>query len=288
MGYYEEVEGRIQENLERVVPHSSPHELYLFHLDRYRFAAPFLRNINVLDMGCGSGYGSFLLAEDASEVVGIDVSQKAIEFAKEHFYRENLTFLALDWKDSANLSRVFQGIVALEFLEHIREQENFLKTAASLLTQGGIFILSTPNKSLSSQKSLFHLKEFEPDELQGILGKYFSKTCLYGQFLKPEYKKRRQEFRKFQLYLEQFPRSAIRGFLPKFIRRCIPYKWKISFWKKAWDRRIESEKDSGDTFCSTDFTVNNSIYFTTIEDILITSSKRDILNSDYLLAVCKK
>ena len=54
------------------------------HVERYRFAASKLPKGLVLDVACGCGYGSKLLHDAGFEVIGIDISEEAIEYAKTH------------------------------------------------------------------------------------------------------------------------------------------------------------------------------------------------------------
>jgi 2-polyprenyl-3-methyl-5-hydroxy-6-metoxy-1,4-benzoquinol methylase len=63
---------------ERVVPGKTPPFLVLEHLVRYRFAAPFSDGLRVLDVGCGTGYGTDMLASTASLTIGVDSDPEAI------------------------------------------------------------------------------------------------------------------------------------------------------------------------------------------------------------------
>jgi SAM-dependent methyltransferase len=77
---------------------SSPeaYAVYLMHEATYRFAQTYTRGLRVLDFGCGSGYGSAQIAETAAHVVGVDIVDDAVAYAREHFQRDNLAFRRID------------------------------------------------------------------------------------------------------------------------------------------------------------------------------------------------
>ena len=79
---------------ERFIPNKPElTNLYQEHIIRYRFASQFVRNKVVLDAGCGTGYGSYLLSQIGSKkVIGIDNSKRAINFCKNNFKAKNLEF----------------------------------------------------------------------------------------------------------------------------------------------------------------------------------------------------
>src|SRR6185312_17471986 len=77
---------------ERVIPGQVDIDLYNEHMARYAFAARLARGKRALDAGCGAGYGSAELARSALQVVGIDSSADAIEYARATYPLPNLTF----------------------------------------------------------------------------------------------------------------------------------------------------------------------------------------------------
>src|SRR3954454_10243994 len=77
---------------ERIIPGEVDVDLLNEHLARYSFAARLARGKRVLDAGCGAGYGSAELARIAESVVGVDVAAEAVEHAREHYPRHNLSF----------------------------------------------------------------------------------------------------------------------------------------------------------------------------------------------------
>ena len=69
----------------------------LAHIQRYEWVAPFVKNLYVLDAGCGSGYGRYYLAKSGVQnIVGIDKSATAINYAKKYYKRENLEYKVMD------------------------------------------------------------------------------------------------------------------------------------------------------------------------------------------------
>lgn len=160
---------------ERFVP-GKPELTYLYqeHMSRYMFAAQFVKNRRVLDLGCGCGYGSDCLAKNgAAEVVGIDNSEEAIEFSKSHFGSRNLRFEVQDAISIRFPSSFFDVVVAFELVEHVREYEKMLSEVKRVLREAGVFVISTPNKATYETKDEFHVKEFYYDEFKEMLGRYF-------------------------------------------------------------------------------------------------------------------
>ncbi|AST92564.1 SAM-dependent methyltransferase [Sutcliffiella cohnii] len=136
---------------ERVVPEKMKltNGLLLEHLARYHFTIPFLHG-RVLDFACGSGYGTHIMAKIAkkkvTEVVGIDISEETIMYAKKTYYHPKSSFIVGDVANPnlpSNLGN-FDCIVSFETLEHVKQEEQFLLNIYNMLKPGGILILSTP------------------------------------------------------------------------------------------------------------------------------------------------
>lgn len=172
---------------ERVVPGKTPYLTYQEHINRYAFASKFIKNKIVLDVACGTGYGSYYLIKiGAKKVIGLDISSDAINYAKNIYKNQNLNFIQ---GDSINLpfhNKSFDVITSFETIEHIKEYDKFLKECWRVLRNSGLFICSTPNKKISSPHTKlplnsFHVKEFFPEEFCEIINKYFVDTRLYGQ-----------------------------------------------------------------------------------------------------------
>src|SRR5881398_401803 len=77
---------------ERLIPGEVDVDLLNEHMARYHFAVRLARAKRVLDAGCGAGYGSAELADVAERVTGIDIAAEAMEYARAHYARPNLSF----------------------------------------------------------------------------------------------------------------------------------------------------------------------------------------------------
>ena len=153
----------------------------LEHRFRYNFAKRFVKNRVVIDLGCGVGYGTFMLAKArAKKVYGIDIDNDAIEYAKANYCDKNITYNVRDALKSKFPSRVADIIIAFEVIEHVKNPKKFLEEATRLLKPNGIFIMSTPNSEASFGDNPYHIKEFTLQELTKILS-IFKTLQFYGQ-----------------------------------------------------------------------------------------------------------
>ena len=162
---------------ERVIPGHVDADLLNEHLSRYAFARRFAEGRRVLDLGCGAGYGSALLAEVAEQVTGLDASSDAVDYAREHYNRANLSFEQGD--ASASIAGRFDLITAFEVIEHLENWRGLLNAAQAALTPNGLFFVSTPNKPLYAEArgesggNPFHVHEFEYGEYRQVLEAVF-------------------------------------------------------------------------------------------------------------------
>lgn len=103
------------------------------HLAVYEFAKRFTTNKLVLDTGCGTGYGSPLISGGAKQVIGIDISDESIVYAREHFKNNNLTFLCMDTVNLQHFDKAsFEIMFSIMVIEHIADYRNYLKETRRL------------------------------------------------------------------------------------------------------------------------------------------------------------
>ncbi|TLZ75833.1 MAG: class I SAM-dependent methyltransferase, partial [Methanobacteriota archaeon] len=112
---------------EYVVPEKTPENEWLPHIERYRFAGHVAPGKVILDVACGTGYGSDLLAGlAAKQVIGGDASPEALSFANHRFGRENLAFVKLDGSRLPFRPSTFDAVVSFETVEHMKDPAEFL------------------------------------------------------------------------------------------------------------------------------------------------------------------
>jgi SAM-dependent methyltransferase len=173
---------------ERVIPGEVNQDLWNEHYSRYRFAALFAAEKRVLDVGCGAGYGTALLAESASNAIGFDVSAEAIEYARQHYGR-NAAFVVGDAARFPEDLQAFDVITAFEVIEHLAGYEDLIAEASRVLTDEGIFLVSTPNKVYYTETrreagpNPYHVHEFEFAEFDAVLRRRFLHVQVIAQNL---------------------------------------------------------------------------------------------------------
>ncbi len=172
---------------ERVVPGEVNVDLWNEHVSRYALAARLTVDASVLDMGCGTGYGSAELACRARSVTGIDVASDAVHYAREHYQLPNLQFdtascTALPYADAS-----FDAVVCFEVIEHLENWPDLIREARRVLRPDGLFIVSTPNRLYYAESrnkvgpNPFHEHEFELDEFKAALQQQFQSVDILLQ-----------------------------------------------------------------------------------------------------------
>jgi 2-polyprenyl-3-methyl-5-hydroxy-6-metoxy-1,4-benzoquinol methylase len=168
----------------------------------YKFASQFVNAKSVLDVGCGYGYGiEYLLRKGAASCVGLDYSEKAIKFAKRIYQDSNLQYYVMDANNLSYFNdQSFDVVLSIEVIEHLPDANKHISEISRVMKTGGILVLSTPNKEMTSagQRPLgkFHTNEFYYQELRGLLRKYFSEVVIFENLLIspfPEGQSRKQE-----------------------------------------------------------------------------------------------
>lgn len=170
---------------ERFVPGAGG-EIWYEHWHRYHFAAHFVAGAEVLDIACGAGYGSALLARHAARVTGADLSPQAVNHARAQYAGvPNLEFRQADCADLPFAGATFDAVVSFETIEHIAAQEAFLDEVCRVLRPGGRLILSCPNKVEYSDRrdyvNEFHVRELYRDQLATLLAPRFPHLAWFGQ-----------------------------------------------------------------------------------------------------------
>lgn len=137
------------------------------HLDRYRLAARFSAGRRVLDIACGSGYGSrMLLDAGARSITGVDCSPQAIEYARARYGAPGLSFAVGD-------AETFDGgefdvIASFETLEHLPHPPVFLRRARQMLSRDGVLVISgttVPTRNFYC----FHLHDMDAGEFRTLV-----------------------------------------------------------------------------------------------------------------------
>jgi SAM-dependent methyltransferase len=150
---------------------------------------PFVDGQRVLDVGCGEGYGSALLAEHAEEVIGVDYSPAAVRHASAAYARPNLRFEVQDATALDPSLGQFDAATCFEVIEHVEDQDAVLEGVGRLLRPTGVLILSTPNRLVeasfgrfvSGEENEYHINLLSPGDLRRRLRRHFARVRLFGQ-----------------------------------------------------------------------------------------------------------
>lgn len=181
-------EERLSLDAERIIPDNHDGHYYR-HLRNYIFAQRYSAGTQrVLDLGCGTGYGTILLARGAGEVIGVDYDADAIAYCNTHNKTANAQFRVMDCRRLDFEAESFDAVVSVQVIEHIAEWETMLGEVKRVLKKGGILVLTTPNRlttqlqEASSQQLhyAFHVNEMDAKQLYDRLRAFFGSVTMFS------------------------------------------------------------------------------------------------------------
>lgn len=160
-------------------------QIELEHRHRYYMARQLAAGKRMLDIACGEGYGTEILAATAAYAVGVDIDAQTVDHARKRYVRENLSFTVGTCEHIPLPDRSVDLVVSFETLEHTDQHEQMLSEITRVLTPDGVLLVSTPNRAIyraaNGLPNPFHMKELELPEFIELLGRYFANTHPSGQ-----------------------------------------------------------------------------------------------------------
>jgi 2-polyprenyl-3-methyl-5-hydroxy-6-metoxy-1,4-benzoquinol methylase len=170
---------------ERTLP-DVPAENYWYrrHLAVYEWIGARVEGLRVVDMACGEGYGSDLLAAaGAASVVGVDANPEAHEHARLRYRRPNLRY-ARDLVET--FAEPCDAVVFLQTIEHVRDPGAVLEHFKSMVGPDGVAFVSTPNlltlapEGAAKSDNPWHIKEYRAEEFRALCEAHFGRVELLG------------------------------------------------------------------------------------------------------------
>ena len=135
-------------------------EIDPLHVARYVEASYFCNRLGVADVGCGCGYGTWILAQKAFYVHGYDVSLEAIEYAGRCW--SNLVNIMYANVDIGVIENKYDAVICFEVIEHLDcPIDETIDMLSKIVYDNGLLIVSHPNKEKPNQNK-FH-KHFDID-----------------------------------------------------------------------------------------------------------------------------
>ena len=158
---------------------------------RYVFASRWMGpGGQVLDLGCGNGYGTAFLKESAGRrVIGCDRSRTALTFAQGRYRSLAPTFIQGDATELPIRSNSLDTVVSYEMIEHVQDDKRLVAEVYRVLKPGGYVIVSTPNRvitgTVDQPANPFHVREYNVTEFQHLLEHAFPQVAMFGHALSP-------------------------------------------------------------------------------------------------------
>ena len=169
-----------------------------------------IKSLKILDIGCGGGILCEPLARLGADVTGIDENEKAIMVAKKHAKEMNLKInYKLSNTNDISFEKKFDVVTCMEVLEHVKDVDLLIKRSKKSLNDGGLFIGSTINQTITSYLTAILFAE-------NVLKIVPRNTHEWSKFIKPNKLKKK-------LLMNGFSNIRFQGVLYNFFMK----KWNV-------------------------------------------------------------
>jgi len=158
-----------------------------FVLARYKYCSKMLQGKkDILEIGCGDGFGIPIVAQGARYILGIDVDDRLIRNNSERLKKiKNLHFMKMSICDEVP-NRKFDGIYSIDVIEHldVHLEKRFMRNSVRCLKKDGVYIVGTPNitanKYATPRSRIQHINLKGHNELKALLDKYFVNSFIFS------------------------------------------------------------------------------------------------------------
>jgi len=155
-------------------------------LDLYRNIAPKVDGLKVIDIGCGTGFGTLQLKRWSEDVTGVDIDREAVKFAI-----ATIPGIRWEWADAGRtlhyIGNDYDAALMIEVMEHISDWQEAMANVWDILKPGGLLYISARNANADLRKNDLHEREWTAEQLKNALAHYFrGGVTLFDWTLKTE------------------------------------------------------------------------------------------------------
>lgn len=170
----------IDGHTERGLPGHSEHRRFGYHrymMARYMYAIPYVRGKDVLEIGCGLGWGAHLISEFPASLTCVDRSESAISYARREWQDPAVEYSVRSVEELHASDQTYDVVLAYELIEHLEVEggRHLIRGIARLLRPGGVVIMSSyfPDHEWQARqaetKNPFHPHIYTKRELRELL-----------------------------------------------------------------------------------------------------------------------
>ena len=213
--------------------------LYQKHLKPYHIVKNELNGLNVLEIGCGAGYGLEIIHSYAEMITTVDIDESSLTYAQNKYDQPNINFIHADILEGIKFEdNSFDYVISFQVIEHFTHKnvKKYLSEIQRVLKPGGKAFFTTPNRNtrlLPGQKPIntYHPTEYSKKSLERLLNKTFESVEIFG--LKSSSEIEAMFFtRKNQTYFRAFILKPIRNLIYNISRQL-----KLKSIKNILDKR---------------------------------------------------
>ncbi len=147
----------------------------------YEFAEGYVKDKDVADIGCGTGYGTVHLSQFAKTATGVDYSAETLEESRKQYADiKNLNFVHGEVPPVPLESESMDVVTAFQFIEHIQNPVDFIQDVYRVLKPGGVFLCTTVNAKMSLARNPFHVFEYDFNWMESDFKKVFKDVEMIG------------------------------------------------------------------------------------------------------------
>jgi 2-polyprenyl-3-methyl-5-hydroxy-6-metoxy-1,4-benzoquinol methylase len=155
--------------------------MFYKHFAPYLYVNDFVKNKEVLELGCGAGYGIDYLSNNAKRIVTVDIDSESIEHAKQNSEATNIEYILQDILDGLRFQdNSFDVVISFQVIEHFnkRDVKRYLNEIFRLLKPDGTAFITTPNREIRLfpfQKPVnkYHPLEYSHYTLRRLIKQFF-------------------------------------------------------------------------------------------------------------------